>query len=76
MALAALAYTLMQRLRKLALHDPELARATTSTIRVTLFMIGAAIVRNTRRFTLMLASHHPLRNVFVQAALNLNASRR
>lgn len=72
--LAALAYTLMQRLRKLALHDTALARATTSTIRVKLLKIGAAIVRNTRRITLMLASHHPLRDVFAQAALNLNAS--
>ena len=46
---AALAYTLMQRLRKIALTGTELARATTATIRVKLLKIGAAILCNTRR---------------------------
>jgi hypothetical protein len=30
--------------------------------------IGAAIVRNTRRARVLLASHHPLRHVFISAA--------
>ncbi len=66
--LAALAYTLMHRLRELALKDSELERATAATIRSRLLKIGAAIVRNTRRVRVLLASHHPLRAVFLSAA--------
>jgi len=66
--LAALAYTLMQRLRSLALKGSELERATAATIRVRLLKIGAAVVRNTRRVRVLLASHHPLRSVFLSAA--------
>lgn len=65
---AALAYTLMQRLREIALAGTELARATASTIRVKLLKIGAAVLRNTRRVRILLASHHPLRAVFLHAA--------
>ena len=65
---AALAYTLMQRLREIALTNTELARATAATIRVKLLKIGAVILRNTRRVRIMLASHHPLRAVFLRAA--------
>ena len=71
--LAALAYTLMQRLRALALHATELERASAATIRVRLLKIGAAIVRNTRRVRVMLASHHPLRELFATAAARLAA---
>jgi len=66
--LAALAYTLMQRLRELALASTELERACAATIRCRLLKIGAAIVRNTRRVRILLASHHPLRAVFLSAA--------
>jgi hypothetical protein len=66
--LAALAYTLMQRLRELALKGTELERATAATIRTRLLKIGAAIVRNTRRVRVLLASHHPLRALFLSAA--------
>jgi hypothetical protein len=65
---AALAYTLMQRLREIMLAGTELANATAATIRVRLLKIGAAIVRNTRRVRIMLASHHPLRKVYLVAA--------
>lgn len=65
---AALAYTLMQRLRAAALQGTELARATAATIRVKLLKIGAAIVRNSRRVRIMLASHHPLQAIFLSAA--------
>jgi len=71
--LAALAYTLMQRLRALALHATELQRASAATIRVRLLKIGAAILRNTRRVRVMLASHHPLRDLFATAAARLAA---
>jgi len=66
--LAALAYTLMINLRRLALKGTELERACTDTIRTKLLKIGAAIVRNTRRVRLLLASSHPLKHVFLTAA--------
>jgi hypothetical protein len=66
--LAALAYTLMQRLRTLALQGTELTSASAATIRVRLLKIGASIVRNTRRIRILLASHHPLRETFLIAA--------
>ena len=56
--LAGLAYTLMVNLRRLALKNTDLAKACTATIRVKLLKIGAAILRNTRRVRVMLASHH------------------
>ena len=71
--LAALAYTLMQRLRALALQGTELERASAATMRVRLLKIGAAILRNTRRVKVMLASHHPLRDLFATAAARLGA---
>ena len=69
--LAALAYTLMHRLRSIALKGSELERATAATIRLRLLKIGAAIVRNTRRVRVLLASHHPLRELFADAAAKL-----
>ena len=66
--LAALAYTLMINLRRLALRGTELERACAATIRAKLLKIGAAVLRNTRRVRLLLASHHPLKHVFLGAA--------
>ena len=66
--LAALAYTLMINLRRLALHGTELALACTATIRIKLLKIGAAIVRNSRRVRVLLASAHPMKHVFMTAA--------
>ena len=66
--LSALAYTLMQRLREMALAGTDLAAASAATIRVRLLKIGAAILRNTRRVRIMFASHHPLRETFLVAA--------
>lgn len=71
---SALAYTLMQRLRELALAGTELALATAATIRVRLLKIGATVVRNTRRIRILLASHHPLRDLFLTAARALDVS--
>lgn len=66
--LAALAYTLMINLRRLALVGTELAQACAATIRTKLLKIGAAVLRNTRRVRLLLASQHPLKHVFLTAA--------
>jgi hypothetical protein len=71
--LAALAYTLMQRLRELGLRASELERASAATIRVRLLKIGAAILRNTRRVRVMLASHHPMRDLYALVAARLAA---
>lgn len=65
---AALAYTLMINLRRQALQGTPLERACTATIRIKLLKIGAAVLRNTRRVRLLLASHHPLKDVFLTAA--------
>jgi Transposase DDE domain group 1 len=65
---AALADTLMQRLREIALTGTELACATIATIRVKLLNIGADILINSRRIRILLASHRPMRAVFFFAA--------
>lgn len=70
--LAALAYTLMINLRQLALAGTELAQACTATIRTRLLKIGAAVVRNTRRVRVLLASAHPMKDVFLAAARALS----
>jgi hypothetical protein len=66
--LAALAYTLMINLRRLGLKGTALAQACTATIRTKLLKIGAAILRNTRRVRVLLASAHPMKHVFLTAA--------
>jgi hypothetical protein len=66
--MAALAYTLMINLRRLGLQGTELAQACTATIRTKLLKIGAAVLRNTRRVRVLLASAHPLKHVFLAAA--------
>ena len=66
--LAALAYTLMINLRRLGLQGTELAQACTATIRTKLLKIGAAVLRNTRRVRVLLASAHPMKHVFLSAA--------
>lgn len=71
--LAALAYTLMINLRRIALKGTVLAQACTATIRTKLLKIGAAVLRNTRRVRLLLASQHPLQHVFMTAARALQA---
>jgi hypothetical protein len=59
----------MQGLKRLALRDTELlATATSATIRVRLLKFGASVIRNTRRMRILLASHHPLRPLFLTAA--------
>ena len=70
--LAALAYTLMINLRRLALKGTELAQACTATIRTKLLKIGAAVLRNTRRVRVLLASAHPMKRVFITAARALS----
>lgn len=72
--LAGLAYTLIERLRALALSGTEFARAQAGTLRARLLKIGAVIVRNTRRLRVMLSSAFPHREIFVAAARALDST--
>lgn len=71
--LSALAYTLLNAIRQKALAGTELARARCDTIRLKLLKIGASVVRNTRRITLMLSESCPYKTLFRLAASRLQA---
>ena len=71
--LSALAYTLLEALRRLGLKGTELARAQVATIRLKLLKIGAVVVRNTRRVRFQLASGHPYQELFRLTAERLAA---
>lgn len=65
--LSALAYTLLEALRRLALHGTALAQATCATIRAKLIKIGAVVVTKLTVIRLHLSSHHPLQELFCLA---------
>ena len=69
--LSALAYTLLEAIRRLGLKGTELARAQVDTIRLKLLKIGAVIVRNTRRVRFRLSSAHPYWHLFQLVAARL-----
>lgn len=58
----------MINLRRRALQGTELAQACTATIRTKLLKIDTAVLRNTRRVRVLLASAHPMKHVFLVAA--------
>lgn len=64
LCLSAIAYTLMEALRRLALAGTALAEATCATLRSKLIKIGAVIVRQLTIVRLHLSSHRPLRDLF------------
>lgn len=66
--LSALAYTLMETVRRLALRGTELAEATVATIRTKLIKIGAVIERKLTVIRLHLSSAYPLQAIFRHAA--------
>lgn len=72
--LSALAYTLVERLRALALQGTALASAQVATLRSKLLKLAAVITRNTRRIRLYFASHWPSAPIFQQALQVLNTS--
>ena len=65
--LSALAYTLMEALRRLALKGSEWAQAQVDTIRLKLFKIGAVVKISVRRILLQLSSTYPWKDLFAQA---------
>ncbi len=69
--LSALAYVLLNTIRRIALPGTELARAYVGTIRLKLLKIGAVVLRNTRRVQLLLSSAHPYQDLFSLAAARL-----
>lgn len=68
---SSLAYVLTSALRRIALKGTRLAKATSGTIRLKLFKIGALIKLSVRRFQIHLASACPYQDVFYQAVNNL-----
>lgn len=65
--LSALAYTLVEALRRLALAGTVLAQATCASVRTKLIKLGAVIVTKLTVIRLHLSSHHPLQALFRHA---------
>jgi hypothetical protein len=64
---AALAYTLVEALRRLGLKGTEWAEAQVDTIRLKLFKIGAVVRISVRRVLLQLSSSYAWKEIFAQA---------
>ena len=62
--LAALAYTVLETMRRTALRGTDLARAQCQTLRLRLLKIGAVVTRNTRTVQVRLSSAYPDQAVF------------
>jgi DDE family transposase len=65
--LSALAYTLVEALRRLALQGAEWAQAQVDTIRLKLFKIGAIVRVSARRVWLQMSSPYPWKEVYERA---------
>jgi hypothetical protein len=61
---SAFAYILLQTLRRLGLHDTEMAHAQCGTIRLRLLKIGALLTVSIRRIGVALASGYPYVTLF------------
>lgn len=72
--LSGLAYVLFEGLRRFALEDTPLKKASPQRIRLTLLKIGAVVIRNTRRIRFMMSSACPHQHLFYQVATRLNSS--
>ena len=64
---SALAYTLMEALRRLALKGTEWAQAQVDTIRGKLFKIGAIVRVSVRRILLQMSSAYPWKDIYARA---------
>jgi len=64
---SALAYTMIEALRRLALRGTEWAQAQVDTIRRKLFKIGAIVRISVRRILLQLSSAYPWKEIYAQA---------
>jgi hypothetical protein len=64
---SALAYTLMEALRRLGLQGTEWAEAQVDTIRLKLLKIGARVRISVRRIVLQLSSAYPWKEIYAHA---------
>ncbi len=64
---SALAYTLVEALRRLAPKGTEWAQAQVDTIRLKLFKIGALVRISTRRIVLEISSTYPWKDLYARA---------
>jgi len=64
---SALAYTLMEALRRLGLKGTEWAQAQVDTIRLKLLKIGAIVRVSVRRVLLQLSSAYPWKDLYARA---------
>jgi hypothetical protein len=64
---SALAYTLVEALRRLALKGTEWAQAQVDTIRLKLFKIGAVVRISVRRVVLQMSSAYPWKDLYAHA---------
>ena len=64
---SALAYTLMEALRRLGLKGTEWAQAQVDTIRLKLLKIGAIIRISARRVVLAMSSAYPWKDIYAHA---------
>lgn len=62
--LSAMAYVLVEAVRRLGLRGTPLARAQVSTIRLRLFKVAALVRVSVRRVLVRLASGFPLQDLF------------
>ena len=69
--LSAIAYTLMEALRRLGLKGTRLSNACCHTLRLKLLKIGAVVIRNKRRVRLLLSSAYPYRSLFTTVVARL-----
>ena len=63
---SALAYTLVEALRRLGLKGTEWAQARVDTIRLKLFKIGALVRISARRIVLQLSSAYPWKDLYAR----------
>jgi len=64
---SALAYTLVEALRRLALKGTEWAEARVDTIRLKLFKIGTLVSISVRRVVLQMSSAYPWKEIYAAA---------
>jgi hypothetical protein len=64
---SALAYTLVEALRRLGLKGTEWAQAQVDTIRLKLFKIGAIVQVSVRRVVLQMSSTYPWKSTYTKA---------
>jgi hypothetical protein len=64
---SALAYTLVEALRRLGLKGTEWAQAQVDTIRLKLFKIGAVVRISVRRILLQMSAAYPWKEIYAQA---------